>query len=455
MEAEFFLTSSLRSSPHGEKISRVLAASINAVDPANSVAKNLQRKQSQLTAGSQIFDLNTIQRVFVIGFGKASIPMGQAAAKILGNYLTQGILITKSHPRELKIKNSPFTIIEASHPVPNERGVEGAKLIIEHLQSTRPNDLVIFLISGGGSALLTAPVHNVFLADLQKLNNILLASGADITEINTLRKHLSQVKGGNLARMAYPAKVISLILSDVMGDPLDVIASGPTVPDPTTYEDANEVINKYGFSQELPLPIRNHILRGTLGGIPETPKENDPTFLNTHNVIIGNNHKAAQAAVEQAALEGFNTFILTTRLKGEASKIGPILASIAQQINDSGEPLPRPACIIAGGESTVTLQGDGLGGRNQELALSAVADLAGLSDTFLVTLATDGDDGPTDAAGAVVTGNTLSQANHQGLDHAEYLSRNAAYDFFDPLGDLFKPGPTQTNVNDISFIFAC
>ena len=455
MEAELFLTSSLRSSPHGEKISRVLAAAINAVDPANSVAKYLQRSQSQLTVGSQIFDLNTIQRVFVIGFGKASIPMGRAAAKILGDYLTQGILITKSHASKLIIQNSPFTIVEASHPVPNQRGVEGAKLIIELLQSTRPNDLVLFLISGGGSALLTAPVQNVSLSDLQKLNNILLASGAEIYETNTLRKHLSQVKGGNLARMAYPAKVVSLILSDVIGDPLDAIASGPTVPDPTTFEDAMEIIEKHKLSEELPLPIQNHFLQGTLGDIPETPKENDPAFENTHNIIVGNNLEAAQAAAERASIEGFSTLLLTTRLKGEASQLGPMLASIAQQVHLTGEPLPRPACIIAGGESTVTLRGDGRGGRNQELALSAVADLEGLSDTFLIALVTDGDDGPTDAAGAVVSGNTLSQANQMGLNHIEFLSRNAAYDFFDPLGDLLKPGPTQTNVNDLSLIFVC
>ena len=455
MEAELLLTSSLRASPHGELITRVLATAINAVDPAKSVARFLQRNQSKLSVGAQIFDLNTIQRVYVIGFGKASIPMGQAAAKILADDLTQGILITKSHTEKLKFQNSPFTIIEAAHPVPDPRGVEGAKLIIELLQSTGPKDLVIFLISGGGSALLTAPAQNIPLTDLQILNQILLASGADIGEINTLRKHLSQVKGGNLARMAYPSQVISLILSDVIGDPLDTIASGPTVPDPTTFGEAMEIIAKYQLSQELPLPIRDHFQKGISGEIPETPKENDPAFENTHNIIVGNNHTAAQAAAEQAAIEGFNTLLLTTRLKGEASQLGPMLASIAQQVHQTGEPVPRPACIIAGGESTVTLRGDGRGGRNQEVALSAVADLDGLPDTFLVTLATDGDDGPTDAAGAVVTGNTLSQANHQGLDHAEYLSRNAAYDFFDPLGDLFKPGPTQTNVNDISFIFAC
>jgi len=455
MEAELFLTYSLRSSPHGEKISRVLAAAINAVDPANSVAKYMQRSQSQLTIGSQVFDLDTIQRVFVIGFGKASIPMGQATAKILGDYLTQGILITKSHASKLKNNSSPFTIIEASHPVPNQRGVKGAKLIIELLQSTCPNDLVIFLISGGGSALLTAPVSGISLADLQNLNQLLLASGANINQINTLRKHLSQVKGGNLACLAYPAQVVSLILSDVIGDPLDVIASGATVPDPTSYGDALEIIERFELAQDVPPAILAYLQRGVSGQIPETPKHDDPAFERTYNRTIGNNFIAADAARTQAQKEGLNTLLLTTRLQGEAREMGPTLGAVAQQIAVSGDPLPRPACVIAGGETTVTLLGDGRGGRNQELALSAVSALAGLKDIFLVALATDGDDGPTDAAGAVVTGNTWGQANHQGLNTAEFLARNAAYEFFEPLGDLLKPGPTMTNVNDLVFIFAC
>jgi len=466
MEADQFLTSSLRSSPHGERVARILTAAINAVDPAIAVAKHLKRHADQLIVGPKSYDLEAVHRVFVLGIGKASLPMAQATSDILGDKLTHGILITKSHHSQLTIHNSPFTIIPASHPVPDERGIEGAQRIIELLQTTTPDDLVIFLISGGGSALLTAPIPDVSLADLQAVNELLLACGTDIYQINTLRKHLSQVKGGNLARLAHPAQMISLILSDVIGDPLDVIASGPTVPDPTTYTDALDIIERFDLTQDIPSSILAHLWSGASGEKPETPKEDDPIFEHTHNIIIGNNLKAAQAALEKANQEGFNTLLLTTRIKGEAREIGPALAAIAQQIAATGDPIPRPACIIAGGETTVTLNSPspqeergpggevGLGGRNQELALSAVEELAGLQDVFLITLATDGDDGPTDAAGAVVSGETLSQANLRGLNHAEFLSRNAAYDFFDPLGDLLKPGPTLTNVNDLAFVFA-
>ncbi|MBM3146143.1 MAG: glycerate kinase [Chloroflexi bacterium] len=466
MHPDRFLTTSLRSSPHGERVTRILAAAINAVDPANAAAKYLKRHNEQLDVGEQRYDLNAFRRVFLIGFGKASLSMARTAIQILGDKLTRGILITKAHQNQLPLDNHQLVIVKAGHPIPDERGVEGAKLIIELLQKTKPNDLVIFLISGGGSALLTAPVPEVPLADLQTLNKLLLSCGADISEVNTLRKHLSQVKGGGLARLAHPAQVISLILSDVIGDPLDVIASGPTVPDPTTYSAALGIIEKYKLTRDMPSSILAHLWAGTSGEIPETPKKDDPVFERTQNIIVGNNLEAAQAAREQARQEGFNTLLLTTRLKGEARQIGPALAAIARQIVETGDPIPQPACIIAGGETTVTLNSPspremrefggevGLGGRNQELALSAVADLAGLQDVFLIAMATDGDDGLTDAAGAVVSGETSSQANLRGLNHAKFLARNDAYHFFDPLGDLLKPGLTMTNVNDLVFIFA-
>ncbi len=454
MDAERFLTATLRASPQGGKIARILASAITAVDPTRAVAYHLKHSENKLSVGGRDYDLEAIQRVFLVAFGKASLPMAQSATEILGDRLSQGILITKAIQPKFTQQNSKITIIEASHPVPDERGADGAQRIIELLQTTTPNDLVIFLISGGGSALLTAPVPSVSLDDLQRLNKVLLSCGADINEINTIRKHLSLVKGGNLAQYAFPAQVVSLILSDVIGDPLDVIASGPTVADPTTYVDAQSIFNKYDIAQDIPLTILAHLKLGSNGEIPETPKARGPVFQRTQNVIIGNNFRAAQAAREQAEIEGFNALLLTTRLEGEARQVGPVLAAIAQQIDATGNPIPRPACLITGGETTVTLRGDGMGGRNQELALSAVKGLAGIADTFLVTLATDGDDGPTDAAGAVVSGNTLSQANLQGLNPAEFLSRNAAYEFFEPLGDLLKPGPTLTNVNDLSFIFA-
>ena len=278
----------------------------------------------------------------------------------------------------------------------------------------------------------------------------LLAIGASINEINTIRKHLSQVKGGILARLAAPAPLATLILSDVVGDPLDVIASGPTVPDPTTFEDAHEILQRY----QIASPNITTVLQNRKSDIGETPKPGDSIFEDVHNMIIGSNRHAAQAAIKRAQEVGFNTLLLTTYLQGEARQAGRFIGAIARQIAQSDYPIPKPACIIVGGETTVSLQGDGLGGRNTELALSAVEDISGLNNIALVTLATDGGDGPTDAAGAVVTGETLSRAAQIGLKPAEFLARNDSYHFFDALGDLLKTGPTMTNVNDLAFLFA-
>jgi len=332
--------------------------------------------------------------------------------------------------------------------------VEGARRIAHLLTNVTEEDLVICLISGGGSALLVSPAPGLSLGDLQRLTSLLLSCGADINEINTLRKHLEQLKGGGLVRLAFPAKLITLILSDVVGNPLEVIASGPTVPDSSTFEDAYQVLQRYSILEQTPPSILAYLERGLRGEIPDTPKEGDKTLVNVQNVIIGDNFQAAQAALQQAQAEGFNAMLLTTSLQGEARQAGRFLASIARQITETGQPLLRPACLVVGGETSVTVTGSGLGGRNQELALSAVADLAKLPDIALITLATDGGDGPTDAAGAIVTGETLKRARRMGLDPDDFLARNDAYHFFEPLGDLLKPGPTQTNVNDLTFVFA-
>jgi glycerate 2-kinase len=411
----------------------------------------MHRDGNRLAIGEQQYDLEKYARVLVIGIGKASQPMGAAAAEILGDYLTRGILLTKTKTPD---SIAGLQIMEGSHPVPDQRSIAGAQKIADLLAETTENDLVIYLISGGGSALLTLPVSGISLGDLQALTKALLACGATINEINCLRKHLSRVKGGQLARWAAPAQVAALILSDVIGDPLDVIASGPTTPDPSTFQDALEILQKYELRYQVPAPILKHLQGGTSGEIPETPKANDPLFGNINNLIIGNNDQAARAAMQQAQIEGFNSLLLTTHLQGEARQAGRMLGAILKQVAITGDPIPRPACIIAGGETTVTIHGDGLGGRNQEVALGAVVELAGLPDVMLIALATDGDDGPTDAAGAVVTGETLGRAKISGLDPLEFLIRNAAYEFFDPLEDLLKPGATQTNVNDLTFLIA-
>ena len=449
MNSNRLMTQSLCTSPHGEHVAFILSAAIEAVDPRKAVKRFLQRDGKQLTIDNRIYNLSEIDRVLLIGFGKASIPMGEAAASILGEYLSDGTLITKG---KVGSRNFQLPILEGAHPVPDQRSVDAAQRSKRLLSTTTEKDLVICLISAGGSSLLTLPVDGISLDHIQILTKSLLGCGATINEINCLRKHLSQVKGGQLARIAAPAQIATLILSDVVGDPLDVIASGPTAPDPTTFSDAHGILEKYGINDEIPNLIKQHLQRGISGEIIDTPKSDDPIFKNVKNKIIGNNYQAAKAAIKQADHYGFNTLLLTTSLQGEARIVGKMLAAIAKQVATTGEPIPRPACIIAGGETTVTLLGNGRGGRNQELALGAVNDIAGLRDTMLITLATDGDDGPTDAAGAVVTGTTWERAKVFGNNPSDFLDRNASYEFFEPLQDLIKPGMTGTNVNDLTFL---
>ncbi len=453
MNPQALQTATLKNSPFGEQITRIIAAAIRAVDPVVAVQQNLRFDGDSLYAGNHCFALKPGKKVFLIAFGKASIPMSQSAMGILGTALTNAIVITKHTPTEFPLSNLKLQIFQAGHPIPNNSSQLSTQAVIELLKSASSDDLIIFLISGGGSALLSAPVAPIALNDLQTLNTTLLACGATITEINTIRKHLSLVKGGKLAELAFPANSIALILSDVIGDPLDAIASGPTVADPSTYADALAVINHYAIAEKIPESILHYLEQGVAGNFPETPKPGNQIFANTQNVIIGNNQIAAKAALAQASLEGLHTMLLTTQLQGEARQAGGFLAAIAHQIHATGEPISRPVCLIAGGETTVTLRREGLGGRNQEVALGAARSLAGLENTYLLTFATDGEDGPTDAAGAIVSGDTLKQAQQLGNKPEQFLARNDSYHFFEPLGDLLKPGSTLTNVNDLNFVF--
>jgi glycerate 2-kinase len=484
VDPELFQTKSLSEIDAAGRVRRILAAALEAVDPAEAVRRSLHREGEKLAIGTRIYDLARFRRILVVGAGKAGMPMARAVEEILGERLTQGIVIVKeghadegslakvrqpaddhtrisgklsrTHPATSESSQGlkRVTILEAGHPVPDERGVAGTRRIMQLLRDTLPDDLVVCLISGGGSALLTSPAEGLTLAELQNLTQALLASGADINAINAVRKHLDQVKGGKLARLASPAQVITLILSDVVGDPLDVIASGPTVPDRSTFDMAYQVLERHDLLEKTPASIIEILKRGRRGQVAENPKPNDALFEGVNNVIVGSNSRAARAAVDQAREDGFHATLLTTYLEGEARQAGRLLAAIARQIAASGEPVKRPGCVVAGGETTVTIQGEGYGGRNQEVALGAVRDMAGLKDMVLITLATDGGDGPTDAAGAVVTGETFERANRYGLDPAEFLARNDSYHFFERLGDLIKTGPTQTNVNDLAFIFA-
>ncbi|NLG74134.1 MAG: glycerate kinase [Chloroflexi bacterium] len=443
---------SLASAPWGGQVARILEAALQAVDPAEAVRRQLSCSGSALKVGSVSLDLRRFRRVRVVGAGKAGAPMTRAVVEIMGPLVTDGIVIVKEGYTSSD-QIGPVQIVEAGHPLPDERGLRAARRMMDLLAASQADDLILCLISGGGSALLTAPLPDITLEDLQSLTSALLASGARIEEINALRKHLDLLKGGGLARLAAPAQIVALILSDVVGDPLDTIASGPTVPDTTTFDTAYGVLQRYDLLDRAPAPILNHLEQGRLGLIEETPKPGDPVFQLVHNQIIGSNRLAAQAAIKQAAEEGFQPLLLTTYLQGEARQAGRFLSSILRQAAVSGQPVPRPGCIVAGGETTVTLRGGGLGGRNQELALAAAGELAGLKNVALVTLATDGGDGPTDAAGAVVTGETLHRARQLELNPADFLRRNDSYHFFERLGDLLKPGPTQTNVNDLTFLF--
>jgi len=450
MDLSQFTTRSLQTYPKVDSVRRILAAALVAAEPAAAVRRCMQRQGDRLAVADRVYDLNRLRGVFIVGAGKAGYPMASEAARLVADKLRGGILVVKeSHAGEVP----GITLRQARHPLPDERGVRATHEIIDLLREAGEDDLVICLISGGGSALLTAPTNGLALEELQELTRLLLACGANIGEMNTLRKHLDEIKGGRLARHAYPARLVTLILSDVIGDPLDAIASGPTVADPTTYQDALQILERYGIRERTPPAILTHLLRGQAGEVPETPKSGEPDLEGSQNVVIANNLSAAEAALEQAWKDGFNTLLLSTTLQGEARQVGRYLAAVTRQVAEYGQPIPRPACLVAGGETTVTLRGNGLGGRNQEVALGAVAGLDGLEGTLLVTLATDGGDGPTDAAGAVVTSETLQRARQAGIDPQDFLRRNDAYHFFEPLGDLLITGPTLTNVNDLAFIF--
>jgi hydroxypyruvate reductase len=452
MNIERLSTYSFRSLRDGDRIQRILAAALDAVEPGAAVRRYLQLDGERLHVAGRDYDLRNYERLLVVGAGKAGASMAGAAVDILEGRVAAGAVIVKDGYVSAR-PPGPIQLLEARHPIPDERGVNATQHIIDLLEGAGQNDLVLCLISGGGSALLLSPYPGISLNDLQQLTRLLLNCGATINEINALRKHLDRVKGGGLARLAAPATIVTLILSDVVGDPLDVIASGPTVPDPTTFTEASQVLQRYGILDQVPEAIRARLLRGLRGEVPETPKSEDALFERVQNIVVGSNILAAQAALKQAQAEGIRPLLLTTYLQGEARQAGRTLAAVARQIAATGQPVQPPACLVIGGETTVTVKGDGLGGRNQEMALSAVQEMAGLEDAVFVTLATDGSDGPTDAAGAVVTGRTLDRALQAGMKPAAYLERNDSYHFFSALGDLLLTGPTLTNVNDLAFLF--
>ena len=450
MNSNLLMTESLRAAPHGPALAEIMAAALRAADPAIAVRQHLRRDGDTIVVGGRAYP--GVRRVVLVGAGKAGAPMAHAAAEIVGDAVGAGLVIVKEghlgEPLDPRVE-----IVEAAHPVPDERGAQAAARMAELLGGLREGDLALVLISGGGSALSTWPAPGLTLAHLQAMTAALLRCGAPIGAINALRKHTTRLFGGQLARLAQPAQVAALIVSDVIGSPLDVIGSGPTAPDPTTYADAWAIVQRYELADQLPAELTEHLRRGLAGGLPETPKPGEALWARVHNTVIASNAVAAQAALAAARERGWRAQVLTTYLEGEAREIGKVAAALAREQAQLGAP-DRPALMICGGETTVTIRGDGLGGRNQELALGAVAGLAGLPGALVVALATDGGDGPTDAAGAVASGDTLARAGALGLAPDEFLRRNDAYHFFAPLGDLLRPGPTLTNVNDLLFVAA-
>jgi len=437
--------------PLRQKIVTVLERALAAVDPYAAVLHVLQRNGNQLTVGDRSYDLAQFRRIFVIGAGKAGAPMTQAVEQVLGDRISEGLVVVKTDHGG---PTHQVVIAEASHPMPDGAGVVAGQQILKLAGEAGPEDLVIALLSGGGSALLVAPAAGLTLADKQGMTNALLACGATINEINCLRKHCSAVKGGQLARAVAPATLVTLVLSDVTGSPLDVIASGPTVPDASTWADAWAVVEKYALQEKLPDAMINRLQAGLAGALADTPKANDPALAKTQTIIVADNLVAAEAAIIQAQALGYHTLLLTTYVEGEAAQVAQVAVALAKEIRATGHPIAPPACLVLGGETTVTLGATpGRGGRNQELALAAALALQNTPGVTLVSLATDGSDGPTDSAGGIADSATVARGAAAGLSAADHLRRHDAYPFLQVTNDLLQTGPTQTNVNDLIFVF--
>ena len=422
---------------------------LKAVDPIEAIKSNVKVEDNTLIIGEKEFELSQYKGIYLIGGGKAGASMSLALEELLGDRLKEGIVNVKyGHLENLK----KTKINEASHPVPDEAGVKGTLEILELAESRDTDDLVICVISGGGSALMPHPSNGITLQEKQQVTKLLLDCGANIKEINTIRKHISKIKGGQLSRVVYPATVITLILSDVIGDDLQSIASGLTSPDETTFEDCIKIFTHYELMEKIPPSVKEHMERGIKKIIEETPKKGDPAFHKTHNFIIGSNILAVKAAKKRAGQLAYNSLILSTFIEGETKDIALMHVAIAKEVLSSKNPAEIPACIISGGETTVTIKGSGKGGRNTEFVLAASLELNNLKDVVVLSAGTDGTDGPTDAAGAIADNHTVERAKALNLDPQAYLKNNDSYNFFKQLDDLLITGPTNTNVMDLRII---
>jgi glycerate-2-kinase len=432
-----------------ESAFKILNEAVDAVKPDKLLKNHIRLKGNTLLVKEREFDLSIHQNIYVVGAGKASAFMAHSLEQILGNKVMDGAVVVK-YEHDAPCKN--IRIFEGGHPIIDENCLSGTRAIFELLERTTANDLVICLISGGGSALLEKLPPSITLQDLQETSQLLLECGAAIEEINTVRKHLSEVKGGQLARRIFPSRGISLIISDVIGDPLESIASGPTTADTTTFNDAWEITEKYRLQDKVPEKVSSHLQLGIQGKVNETLKPGDPALKNISNIILGNNLLSLKSAEAAATNLGFNTLILSSRIQGEAREVARVISGIAQEIMETNLPVQKPACILLGGETTVTIRGKGKGGRNQELALASLMAMRGSkSPYFLVSCGTDGTDGPTDAAGGIASAEILKSAQNLNLKPQTFLDQNDSYNFLRKVDGLINTGPTGTNVMDIVF----
>lgn len=424
---------------------RMVEEGIQAALPENALRNHIKLEANHLRFDGHDMDLKKVRRLIIIGFGKASFNMAKVLEDVLGDKIDEGAIIYPFKPKE---KLERIEVLDGTHPIPTELNIRSTERLLKLVEDLTEEDLVLALISGGGSALLTKPPKGITIEEKGTTSKLLMQAGADIKELNTVRKHLSLVKGGQLVRAIWPARLISLIISDVVGDRLDTIASGPTVPDNTTYEEAYAVLKRRGVVDKVPKTVLEHIKAGMNGLRPETPKPGDGIFSKTLNLIVASNINSLKAVKRAATSLGYRTLILSSMVEGEAREVGKVIASILRTVIERGEPSPPPSCIIMGGETTVKVSGNGIGGRNQELALSVALGIEGLRNAAFISIGSDGIDGVSKAAGAIADGETIERAKRLGLNPEEFLMRNDSHNFFLKLHDAIFTGPTGTNVND-------
>jgi glycerate-2-kinase len=440
---------------NNRKISEVLLNTLESallsVEPQKLVRNHLKIVEDRIVVDDNEFDINSFKNIYVIGGGKASGAMASEVSKIFGDRISAGI-VNVQRGTESFFDTGNIELNEASHPIPDENSIDGVKGMLKLTRNVSESDLVICLISGGGSALMTLPISDITIKDIQQLTHFLLGSGAPIEKLNIVRKHISSIKGGQLAKKLYPSQVISLIISDVVGDSIQSIASGPTAPDKTTFKDASDILQEYGVWDKCPNRIQQSINKGLAGELDETPKPGDGAFQKVLNIIIGGGNILCNAAEKNLKEEGFNTLNINNFLNGEAREAGSNLLKLALNIKNNNQPVKKPAAVIAGGETTVILRKNGKGGRNQEVGLSFAMEINGIEGIVMASMDSDGKDGNSDAAGVLVDGSTIMRGIQKDLEPSRFLEMNDSYSFFDNVGGLLMTGNTLTNVNDIAIM---